>query len=463
MSPFLLYFSLFVLLFFHIPTCNAENPLKVECNNSYNGITAANYTNNSTFQTNLKILLPSLSSNVSLIKGFYKTSIGQGLDTVYGLILCRGDATPVACRNCTDFASEGILSRCKSRSSAIWYDLCQLQYSDTNFFNLSITPWWFYVWSMNNMSSPEVEPFKAARGDLMRDLANKAAYQPWRGMFATGELNYSSTNNVYGLMQCKPDISEAACHGCLQDAIGLIPNCCDSTIGGRVIGEVCNLRFEDRSFFGESLVGGPAPPPALPPPTNPTNVGRDQLDGSAILLHIDFEMIRVATSDFSDENKLGEGGFGAVYKGSLTDGKEIAVKRLSTNSCQGVKEFMNEVVLISKLQHKNLVQLYGCCVEGQEKLLIYEYIPKGSLNYFLFDPDKRPSLDWKLRFKIIGGIARGLLYLHEDSRLKIIHRDLKASNILLDANMIPKISDFGMAKIFGADQTRGSASRIAGT
>ncbi|RWR91090.1 cysteine-rich receptor-like protein kinase 10 [Cinnamomum micranthum f. kanehirae] len=510
MSPFLLYISslFLLLLFFHIPTCNAENPLRVECNNTYNGITAANYTINSTFHTNLKILLPSLSSNVSLTKGFYNTSIGQGLDTVYGLVLCRGDATPEACRNCTDFASVGILSLCQSRSSAIWYDLCQLQYSDTNFFNRSSTIWWFWVWSMINMTDSQVEPFKASRGTLMRDLANKAAYEPWLGMFATGELNYSSTNNVVSLL-----ISGAACHRCLQDAIGFIPTCCDSRIGGRVIGEVCNLRFEDRNFFGDSLVGVPAPSPALPPSSsNPTNAGRernnnssriivilipviavaiilfiivvflriwkkktysqrkktdtssmDQLDGSAILLQIDFETIRVATDDFSDENKLGEGGFGVVYKGNLPDGKEIAVKRLSINSGQGLNEFMNEVKIIAKLHHKNLVRLYGCCVEVQEKLLVYEYIPNRSLDYFLFDPDRRPSLDWERRFKIIGGIARGLLYLHEDSKLRIIHRDLKASNILLDANMIPKISDFGMARIFGGDQISGYTHRIAGT
>ncbi|XXG58934.1 hypothetical protein AAC387_Pa04g1114 [Persea americana] len=189
----------------------------------------------------------------------------------------------------------------------------------------------------------------------------------------------------------------------------------------------------------------------------------DQLDGSATLLQIDFETIRVATGNFLNDNKLGEGGFGAVYKGILPDGKEIAVKRLSINSRQGVKEFMNEVALVAKLHHKNLVRLYGCCVEAQEKLLVYELVPNGSLNYFLFDPDKRPPLDWECRFKIIRGIARGLLYLHEDSPLTIIHRDIKASNILLDANMIPKISDFGLAKIFEGDQTIDTTDTVSGT
>ncbi|KAJ0983583.1 hypothetical protein J5N97_011838 [Dioscorea zingiberensis] len=153
------------------------------------------------------------------------------------------------------------------------------------------------------------------------------------------------------------------------------------------------------------------------------------------------------------ENKLGEGGFGPVYKGQLADGKEIAVKRLAKTSVQGSDEFKNEVMLIAKLQHRNLVQLIGCCIHGEERMLVYEYMPNRSLDAFLFDKSKGALLDWQARHQIIMGIARGLLYLHQDSRFRIIHRDLKASNILLDKEMNPKISDFGMARIFGGDET----------
>ncbi|XP_074272128.1 G-type lectin S-receptor-like serine/threonine-protein kinase At1g11300 isoform X2 [Silene latifolia] len=175
------------------------------------------------------------------------------------------------------------------------------------------------------------------------------------------------------------------------------------------------------------------------------------------------EKLLTATNDFSEGNKLGQGGFGPVYKGELEDGQQIAVKRLSKASGQGIEEFMNEVVVISKLQHKNLVKLLGCCVDGEEKLLVYEYMPNKSLDSFLFDSRHKEQLDWEKRLNIIKGICRGLLYLHRDSRLRIIHRDLKASNILLDEGLDPKISDFGMARIFDPKQDQARTLRIAST
>ncbi|XP_058197233.1 G-type lectin S-receptor-like serine/threonine-protein kinase At1g11330 isoform X2 [Rhododendron vialii] len=176
-----------------------------------------------------------------------------------------------------------------------------------------------------------------------------------------------------------------------------------------------------------------------------------------------FEKLAIATGNFDENNKLGQGGFGLVYKGKLHDGQEIAVKRLSRSSKQGLEEFMNEVVVISKLQHRNLVRLLGCCVEGDEKMLIYEYMPNKSLDAFLFDRNKKELLDWGKRLNIIEGLSRGLLYLHRDSRLRIIHRDLKASNILLDEQLNPKISDFGMARIFGGNEDQANTRRVVGT
>ncbi|KAF2285915.1 hypothetical protein GH714_008933 [Hevea brasiliensis] len=176
-----------------------------------------------------------------------------------------------------------------------------------------------------------------------------------------------------------------------------------------------------------------------------------------------FRSVAAATQNFSAANKLGEGGFGPVYKGKLLRGGEVAVKRLSRRSGQGWEELKNEALLIAKLQHKNLVRLLGCCIERDEKILIYEYMPNKSLDFFLFDPAKRTMLDWETRVRIIEGVAQGLLYLHQYSRLRIIHRDLKASNILLDKDMNPKISDFGMARIFGGNELEANTKRIVGT
>ncbi|KAJ4792512.1 cysteine-rich RECEPTOR-like kinase [Rhynchospora pubera] len=313
--------------------------------------------------------------------------------------------------------------------------------------------------------------------------------------------------------------------GELQESIGGPPkDWFSGKIGGRILSFRCNIRYEIFSFYGGATflsltaptqnAPTPAPSPApvttlTPPETNLGDEGRKKTSTRTILaitiplvlalvllsglcacfvkkkkraltkplLHLgnpeeitsaesllfDFSVLRVATTDFAEQNKLGEGGFGAVYKGILPDGREIAVKRLSERSGNGLGELKNELLLVAKLQHRNLVRLLGVCLEDQEKLLVYEYVPNKSLDQILFDAEKRHLLDWGRRYKIICGVARGLLYLHEESQLKIIHRDLTASNVLLDTEMNPKISDFGLARLFGRDQTQEFTSRIAGT
>ncbi|KAJ9551492.1 hypothetical protein OSB04_015537 [Centaurea solstitialis] len=192
------------------------------------------------------------------------------------------------------------------------------------------------------------------------------------------------------------------------------------------------------------------------------------LNNDVELPFIDFSTLRRATDNFSDDNKLGQGGINRTYlkdrfQGVLGNGQEVAVKRLSKTSTQGLDEFKNEVIFVSKLQHRNLVKLLGCCIKGAEKMLVYEYMPNKGLDSFIFGKTQGKILDWATRFHIIKGIARGLVYLHQDSRLRIIHRDLKVSNILLDHDMIPKISDFGMARSFGGNQMEENTNRVVGT
>ncbi|XP_042457570.1 probable LRR receptor-like serine/threonine-protein kinase At1g56140 isoform X1 [Zingiber officinale] len=171
--------------------------------------------------------------------------------------------------------------------------------------------------------------------------------------------------------------------------------------------------------------------------------------------------LRAATEDFNPANVLGEGGYGQVFKGILNDGRTVAVKQLSTTSNQGKGQFLTEIATISAVQHRNLVRLHGCCVDEDKRILVYEYLENGSLDHAIFGK-KNLLLGWPKRFDILLGVAKGLTYLHEESRLRIVHRDVKASNILLDADLDPKISDFGLAKLYDDKMTHMN-TRVAGT
>ncbi|XP_010112670.2 putative receptor-like protein kinase At4g00960, partial [Morus notabilis] len=468
-----------------------------------------NYTSNSTYEANLNHLLstsfPSQDGNGS---GFYSLSYGNSSDQVYAIGLCRGDANPDVCSGCLNNASQLLPRVCPNQKEAVgWHDYCMLRYSNRSLFGVMETYQKVFLWNRQNVSSNVDEFFQDLR-TLLDGLKNQATSGSSLRKFATGNASAPDFQTLYALVQCTPDLSHQDCNNCLDDAFADIPACCDRKIGGRVIGTNCNFRYEIRLFYNltddASLASSPPPPPStnfftttggkesntskknisIPvvalvliisicaflkrrrakrkEETRPLNEPVEDIE-SVESLQYSFETIRVATDNFSEANKLGQGGFGSVYRGRLFDIQDIAVKRLSRDSGQGDLEFKNEVILVAKLQHRNLVRLLGFCLEGNERLLIYEFVPNASLDHFIYDPRKRANLDWESRYKIIGGIGRGLLYLHEDSRLRIIHRDLKASNILLDEEMNPKISDFGMARLFVVDQTQGNTSRIVGT
>ncbi|KAK9706529.1 hypothetical protein RND81_07G132600 [Saponaria officinalis] len=179
-------------------------------------------------------------------------------------------------------------------------------------------------------------------------------------------------------------------------------------------------------------------------------------------IQLDFNSIQLATDNFSDAKRLDNDGSTAMYKGLLPDGQEIVVKRLHKGGTEGELEFDNEVLLSTNLQHKNLVKLLGFCIEKDLRILVYEFLSNGSLQHFLNDPVKRVSLDWQIRYRIISGLARGLLYLHEDSQVRVIHRDIKPSNIILGVHMDPKISNFKTASLIHGTQSRGD-NKVMGT
>ncbi|XP_048141696.1 cysteine-rich receptor-like protein kinase 44 isoform X2 [Rhodamnia argentea] len=437
--------------------------------------TTGNFTANSTYDANLSDVLASVASASSGAagQGFYNLSAGQSPDAVNAIALCRGDVGDADCRSCLNDSAAEIARRCPVQKQAIiWYDYCMLRYSNRSIFGTMEGLPAFYMRNANNVTS-NVDQFNQVLRTLTDGLRDRAANGNSTRKFAVGNATAPNFKTLFGLVQCTPDLSQLQCVSCLVQAIGQIPRCCNQKEGGRVVTPSCNIRFEVYPFFYSSAYESPPSPPLAPqspvsPPPPPMNnpstkaVPEDEIR-TAESLQYDLNTIRAATNDFSDANKLGQGGFGTVYKGTLANGQVIAVKRLSVDLGQGDQQFKNEVLLVARLQHRNLVRLLGFCLEGTERLLMYEFVPNSSLDNFIYDPVKRSQLDWERRQKIIGGIARGLLYLHEDSQLRIIHRDLKASNILLDTEMTPKISDFGTARLFMVDQTQDATSRVVGT
>ncbi|KAL6619012.1 hypothetical protein ACP70R_034151 [Stipagrostis hirtigluma subsp. patula] len=491
-----------------VATTDADGVHFIDCPSN------TNYTRGSAFQANLDALLSSLpAAAAAASSGFAKNVTGAAAgDQAYGLAQCRADVNASDCRSCLEGLARDMAGVCPGQKNAMLiYEPCLLRHSNASFFGAADTSLTFPLCNPWNATQPA--EFTSRLGALMSDLRAKAAASP--RMFAAGNVTLTSFVTIYGMAECTRDLAADQCNICLDSAVASIPQFCDGKQGGRVVYRSCSVRFEVYRFYNVQAAEAAMSPGGGPingtDPTVPGSTGSNRTVKTALLVSIpvaatllvlllvavylckrnrkphkhvqiastrhgddeemrssesllyDLNTLRAATDNFSEENKLGEGGFGPVYKGTLQNGQEIAVKRLAVTSQQGQVEMKNEVVLVAKLQHKNLVRLLGCCMEEHERLLVYEFLSNNSLDKILFDPARQQELSWEQRHKIIAGIGRGLLYLHEDSRLTIIHRDLKASNILLDADMNPKISDFGLAKLFNIDSSVGNTSRIAGT
>ncbi|XP_021293796.1 cysteine-rich receptor-like protein kinase 25 isoform X5 [Herrania umbratica] len=411
------------------------------------------YSRNSIYQRNLNFLLSSLQSNATRENGFYNLTVGQDPpDIVYGLFLCRGDVTQDICQECVSTASGEILRRCPNQKTAlVYYDECTLRYSNQSFFSKWQSEPGLQLLNTGNVSQPD--RFMDLLANTTKEIATRAVADQSGKKFATEEANFTNFQTLYTLAQCTPDLPVSSCDTCLTTAIAFLPICCLGKQGGRVVFPSCNVRYELYPFYRITAQPPPQTPvrPSPPAPQPKGKVEKNKVSSTIVIaivvpvvvsvvlfaagfclltrkrkkydaveqenaaneistvesLQFDFATIEAATNKFSVDNKLGEGGFGPVYKGKLPNGQEIAVKRLSGRSSQGAEEYKNEVVLVAKLQHRNLVRLLGFCLEGEEKLLIYEFVRNKSLDYFLFD--------------------------------------------------------FGMARIFGVDQSEGNTSRIVGT
>ncbi|XP_008781331.3 cysteine-rich receptor-like protein kinase 2 [Phoenix dactylifera] len=416
----------------------------------------------------------------------FGTAVSGTSNIVHGLGQCFNYLSPTACQLC--YAESRVkLPHCLPATTArIYLDGCFLRYADYNVSSDAVDE--FDAFVCGNSSASNSTEFEDTAIRLVRSLASEAYSS--KEYYKAGSSAGSSGVTVYGMAQCWRSLNVSGCRDCLKSAKDSVARCLPAA-DGKALNAGCYLRYSTEPFYLAKTVESGGSSSArrrlivalgsiiaalavigiaiLWMKLRPTD-SNDDIDGSQEIirsisssnLSFKYEDLRKATDNFSQMNKLGQGGFGSVYKGVLPDGTEIAVKRLFSDARQWIDQFVNEVSLINRVQHKNLAKLLGCSVEGPESLLVYEYLCNTSLDHFLFDSFNKNALDWERRFDIIIGTAEGLAYLHTSCEVRIIHRDIKASNILLDESFKPKISDFGLARCFAGDQSHLSTG-LAGT
>lgn len=455
------------------------------------GCSQYNATNLSDFFSNLNATFSDLRSQISSQnKKFVTAQQARTSDPVYAMVQCRDYLSVADCVSCFDAAVSQIRNCSAANGARVIYDGCFLRYESSSFYDQGTLPG--NVGVCGNRTVSQATAFDTAVQGLLTDL--KIATPKINGFFAATKSEVvGGSATVYAVSQCAETISESTCQDCLTVAYANIQSC-PPNADGRAVDAGCFLRYSDTAFFPDNQTtninpflggGGSSKKNAIiggvvggggglllvlaiilwyqlsrkSKLVRRGNIlGASELQGPVIYSYKD---LKSATKKFSEENKLGEGGFSDVYKGTLKNGNIIAVKKLALSSSRAKADFESEVKLISNVHHRNLIRLLGCSNKGPELLLVYEYMANGSLDRFLYG-ERRGALNWKQRFEIIFGTARGLAYLHEQFHVCIIHRDIKSSNILLDDDFQPKIADFGLARLLPEDQSHLS-TRFAGT
>ncbi|XP_068636716.1 cysteine-rich receptor-like protein kinase 3 [Aristolochia californica] len=484
------FFLLFFFLFVATPSVSdpRSSTAAMICSNR-----TASTSDRQTFVSNFVSALDAVTLQI-YSKRFAKVIEGSQNTTVYAFGQCMADLSQTDCNLC--FAqSKTQIFRCfpfqkATRGGRIFLDGCYLRYDDYEFFEEAVSADDRTVCGETEVGRNQSD-FRANVIKLLRNLTVQASNNSG---FHVGYIDGANPNSTaYGLAQCWESVNQSSCRTCLDKAVSNITSCLPME-EGRVLNTGCYLRYSTQKFYNNSGSDGPGGGggrhhlvvilavclsviASLMVAASALFFGRKEfsrrrkerkhLGAIATIvnksaLNFKYETLEKATNYFHSSNKLGQGGSGSVYKGILPDGREVAIKRLFFNTRQWVDEFFNEVNLVSRIEHKNLVKLLGCSIAGPESILVYEYVPKGSLHQHLFDRTNAPSLSWEVRYNLILGTAEGLAYLHEESGHRIIHRDIKLGNVLLDENFTAKIADFGLARFFPEDKSHISTG-IAGT
>ncbi|KAK1269945.1 Cysteine-rich receptor-like protein kinase 2 [Acorus gramineus] len=415
---------------------------------------------------NIPLAMSNLSSQVYQ-NGFGETVMGDGPNAFYVLAQCMEDLSPIDCKLCFS-EIRNRLTLCFPRTGGrLFLDGCFGRYDNYSFFGEALDSKNESV-CLSSKKSDEPEKFSKV---MRMAVGNVSLEARKKQKFAVGSFS-DSNFTVYALALCWESLDDANCSSCLDAAVSSIVSCAPA-IEGRSLNAGCYMRYSTSLFWNLNQTGSSSSVIGIVvwKKRKEIFIRSDQYMGdrygpglSAAIsqsnLNFMYGDLKRATRNFDLSNKLGQGSYGTVYKGVLSDGREVAVKRLFLNTTEWADQFFNEVNLINRVRHKNLVKLLGCSIDGPESCLVFEYCYNKSLDSFIFDSNR--NLDWKSRFDIIQGVAEGLSYLHEESDIRIIHRDIKASNILLDDKLKPKITDFGLARSFGEDQTHLSTG-VAGT
>lgn len=435
--------------------------------------------------------MESLSDQASISKWGFNVSGKSSSSPVYSVFQCFSYLSQKDCQLCFAKARPSLPSCIPRPGRILLDDGCFLRYDNYSFLNESIDD----KYDSLNCSSSNVVQGEAERSQLTKNVeevvGNMTKIAVDGDGFGAEERGGGDGVSVYGMAQCWKSLSREECRECLEKAGSEVRKCLPAR-EGKALNAGCFLWYSPEKISNEMgsegkedsrrrrriliavLISLPAvallsiicvyvgyrrlkkgKQASIHLGKLPSSVGKSDLN-------FKYETLEKATEFFNPSRKLGQGASGSVYKGILRDGRIVAVKRLFFNTRQWADEFFNEVNLISVIQHKNLVKLLGCSIEGPESLLVYEYVPNKSLDHFLFDKNNSQSLSWQQRYDIIVGTAEGLAYLHVGSSTKIIHRDIKTSNILLDDNLTAKIADFGLVRCVAADQSHISTG-IAGT